>query len=248
MNKDTREQETQTTAQGKRLALVIGANQTATLVPPPLELAVIDAEAMAEVLQHQCHFELFTPPLLSMQATSAGVKQAVLRLARDRMPEDVILFYFSGHGIQVHDAIRPDVRNTYLGTSDFDMRDVDDDPSFHISLHWLRDKLFQNNEAGQVVIILDCCYAEDIRTGSDHKLDDLREKMAYYFEIPGAEAGKRQSGLRVALAATGYDQTAREQDEHGIMTNLVLQSLRGEVLALVGERERFLSPGLPNTW
>jgi hypothetical protein len=51
----------------------------------------------------------------------------------------------------------------------------------------------------------------------------LLAHLAYYLEIPGAEVGKRQSGPRVALAATGYDQTAREDEEHGRMTSLILR-------------------------
>lgn len=235
MSKDTESLQPPALLSGKRLALVIGTNQTATLVPPPLELAVADAEEMAATLQ-QCGFELFRPPLLGEQATSALVKRAVLQLARDRTPEDMILLFFSGHGIQLYDAVRSEIRNTYLGTSDFDTRDAEDDPDLHISLHWLRDRLFLHCDAGQVIIILDCCYAEDIRTGSDHALDDLREKLAYYFEIPGAEVGKRQSGLRAALVATGYDQTAQEEGRHGKMTDLLLEGLQGKVLAILGER------------
>lgn len=114
MNRDTEEPETQTASPGKSLVLVVGTNQTATPVPPPLAFAEADAEAMAAVLQERCHFELFQPPLLGEQATSDALRKAVLRLARDRAPEDVILLYFSGHGVQVHDALRLDVRNTYL--------------------------------------------------------------------------------------------------------------------------------------
>jgi WD40 repeat protein len=242
VNKDNESLQTPAILSGKRLALVVGTNQTATLVPPPLELAVADAEAMAEVLQQQCHFELFRPPLLGEQATSAELKKAVLQLARDRTPEDMILLFFSGHGIQMYDAIRSEIRNTYLGTADFDTQDAEDDPGLHIPLRWLRDRLFANCNAGQVVIILDCCYAEDIRTGSDRTLDDLLNKLADYFDIPGAESGQRQPGLRAALAATGYDQTAQEQGKYGRMTNLILQVLRGEVPALLGAKgEVFLT-------
>jgi WD40 repeat protein len=227
---------------GKRLALVAGANQTATHVPPPLQLAVADATAMAEVLQQRCHFELFRPPLLGEHATSAALKKTILQLARDRSPEDIILFFFSGHGIQMYDSLRSEIRTTYLGTADFDTQDAEDDPDLHIPLRWLRDRLFANCNAGQVVIILDCCYAEDIRTGPDRRLADLLNKLADYFDIPGAESGQRQPGLRAALAATGYDQTASEQGKHGNMTNLILQVLRGEVPALLGARgEVFLS-------
>src|SRR5947209_3938229 len=220
-------------ATGKRLAVVVGVNETCSALLPSLDHAISDAEAMAQVLQELCGFELLSPPLLGKEAESATVKKAVLNLARDRRDDDVLLFYFSGHGQQAYDELRTTIRNAYLGTADFAEQDVEDDPTLHISMHWLRDRLFKNTHAGQVLIILDCCYAEDIRTGSDHSLDELRRQLTYYFEIPGAEVELRQSGLRVALAAAGYDQAAGEQAGHGKMTQLLLQALRGEVARLL---------------
>jgi uncharacterized caspase-like protein len=215
--------ESSTETAGKRFALVVGVNQTQSTLLPPLQHAIADAEAIAEVLQHTCDFELSLPPLLGEQASSAAVKKAVLNLARNRSDDDLLLLYFSGHGQQAYDPQRSEQRHAYLGTADFNEEDVTDDPTLHVTMHWLRDKLFRNTTAGQVLIVLDCCYAEDIRTVSDHTLDELREQIAYYLlEIPGAEVNLRRSGLRVALAACGYDQVAGEQDGNGLLTRQLL--------------------------
>ncbi|WP_220207248.1 caspase family protein [Reticulibacter mediterranei] len=219
---------------GKRIALVVGVNNVPNSILPSLSYAIADAESMADVLKHHCDFELLVPPLLGEHATSANVKRAVLNLARDRIDGDFLLLYFSGHGQQMIVESNSNIPSAYLGTADFDDRDVDDDHSLHVSMHWLRDKLFKGTQAGCVLIILDCCYAEDIRTGSDHSLDTLRRQIAYYFEIPGAEVDMRRSGLKVALAASGYDKAAGEVDGHGKMTKLLLQALRGEVDGLLG--------------
>ena len=67
-----------------------------------------------------------------------------------------------------------------------------------------------------------------MRTPPDRYLEEIRQRIAYYFEMPGLNNGKRRSGLRVALAALSYEQTAGEQDGTGIMTGLLLKSLSGK--------------------
>src|SRR5712692_2327772 len=222
-------------AAGKRLALVIGVDQTRSSILPALKHAVTDAQDVADVLVQRCQFTLYAPPLLGEQATSASIKRAVLELVRQRSADDFLLLYFSGHGQQAYDELRQEIRHTYLGSADIKEEEVEEDPmTMHVSLHWLRERLFEKTDAGRVLVILDCCYGEDIRTGSDHTLDELRRQLQHYFEIPGAEVKKRRAGLYAALAAAGYDKTAGEADGHGMMTKLLLKVLRGEEPAVVG--------------
>lgn len=222
--------------QGKRLALVIGVNHTCSDILPDLNHALTDAEAMAEVLEQRCDFTLFMPPLLAEHASSAKVKKAVLDLTRNRDDNDFLLLYFSGHGQQAYDEKRPEIHNTYLGTADFNEQYVEDEPQLHVSMHWLRDRLFEKTNAKRVMIILDCCFAEDIRTGSDHNFDRLREQIQYYLDIPGAEVKKRQAGSYTAIASAGYDTPADERDGHVTLTGLLLKALRGEEPALLDGR------------
>src|SRR5712692_7744310 len=222
-------------AAGKRLALVIGVDQTRSSILPALKHAVTDAQDVVDVLVQRCQFTLDVPPLLGEQATSASIKRAVLELVRQRSADDFLLLYFSGHGQQAYDELRQEIRHTYLGSADIKEEEVEEDPmTMHVSLHWLRERLFEKTDAGRVLVILDCCYGEDIRTGSDHTLDELRRQLQHYFEIPGAEVKKRRAGLYAALAAAGYDKTAGEADGHGMMTKLLLKVLRGEEPAVVG--------------
>src|SRR5260370_1420573 len=146
---------------GKRLALVVGVNSAPKSHLPSLLSACRDAEAVAHVLETHCHFTLLEPPLLEEQATSATIKKAVLDLMEQGEANDFLLFYFSGHGQPIDvEAGRNEV---YLGTHDFVEKQVERDETLHLSLPWLRDKLYQQAEAGKVLLVLDCCYSGEIK-------------------------------------------------------------------------------------
>ena len=212
---------------GKRLALIIGVNHAPSSLLPPLEHAVADAEAMAEVLKNYCHFDLLEPPLIDEHTTSEKIKMAVLKLARQRTDGDFLLLYFSGHGQPM--TIEAGRHAVYLGSSNFQEADVEDDETLHVSLNWLREKLYEGTKAGRVLLLLDCCFSGDMgRAAPDHYLEGLRQRIAYYFEAPGSESGARSGRLRLALTATGHDAKAVEKDGHGLMTGPLLLALRGE--------------------
>ena len=217
----------------RRLALVIGVNASQSPILVPLQFAERDAERMAEVLQTSCTFELFRPTLLGETASTGNVRKAVLELARQAEQEDVIFVYFSGHGQPL--SIEAGRQATYLVTADFNEQDVEDDNNAHLSLPWLREKLLLGTKAERVLIVIDSCFSEDIRTPPDRYLEELRQRIAYYFEMPGSNDGTRRSGLRVALAAASYDQTAGERDGSGIMTGLLLKALSGNVDDVLGD-------------
>src|SRR5260221_2093205 len=119
-------------AVGKRLALVIGVNNTQSVTLSRLHHAISDAEAMAKVLQKHCEFKLFIPPLLNGEATSARVQKAVLDFTRNRSNDDFLLLYFAGHGQQAYDELHKEIRNTYLGTADFNETEVEEEPALHV--------------------------------------------------------------------------------------------------------------------
>ncbi len=218
---------------GRRIALVMGVNEVPNSSLPQLKHAVADAEAMAAVLLEYCGFELLMPPLLNENATSEKVKTAVLELAWDRTDEDFLLLYFSGHGQPM--TIQADRRDVYLVTHNFREREVKQDENLHFSMRWLQDKLYLSTEAGRVLLILDCCYAGNIgRTAPDPYLEEIQERINYYFGAPGSDSGARSGALRLALTATGHNTKALEKDGHGLMTSLLLPALRGKVEEVLG--------------
>lgn len=212
----------------RRLALVIGVNEAPHSHLDPLNYALNDAEAIAQTLQEHCGFTLLQLPLLGPDATSANVKKAVLALARQRDDNDFLLLYFSGHGQPM--TVGGDQPDIYLGTSDFSETDTEADENLHCSMRWLQEKLYLPTQAGKVLLVLDCCYAGNMgRTASDPYLEDLKMRINKYFGAPGSASGARSGGLRLALTATGHNQSAIEQEGHGIMTGRLLACLQGKV-------------------
>src|SRR5947209_5861709 len=119
----------------RRIALVVGVDEAPSSDHPTLRHAVADANAMAEVLEQWCNFELLEKPLVNEYATSANIKRAILDIKRNRNDNDFLLFYFSGHGFPWSLEVGGD--DVYLVTHDFSQVEVSDDPSFHISFKWL---------------------------------------------------------------------------------------------------------------
>jgi WD40 repeat protein len=219
---------------GRRLALVIGVNNALKSGLSSLKYAIADAEAIAQALKQYGKFEILGSPLLGEDATSDNIKKGILDLAWNRSNKDFLLLYFSGHAKKI--VVEAQRQETYLITADFDQRYVNQDEKLFVSMHWLREKLFIGTEAGQVLIILDCCFAGEIgNTAPDHYLEELRHRIAYYFETSGAEIEMKRGGMRGAIAATSYDQPAQELNGHSLMTEQLLHALRGEVEDIVGD-------------
>ena len=211
----------------KRIALVIGVNGKPSTMQNSLHYAVADAETMADIFQNYCDFELLEPPIIGESATSEHIKKAVRKLARDRDDNDFLLLYFSGHGRPM--IVEADQRDVYFVSHDFDPDDIDDDENAHVSIRWLRKILYERTKSGKVLLILDCCFSGDIgKTTPDKYLQELKDRIAYYFEAPSSASEAPASGLRLALTATGHNTVAMEKDGHGLMTGVLLPALRGE--------------------
>lgn len=119
--------------QGRRIALVVGVNDSPRSGKPSLKYALDDAKAMAEVLQQEyCGFQLLTTPLIGERASSANVKEAVIKLIEDRGDDDLILFYFSGHGDQIN--AYNGQQDVFLVTNDYSPEMAQRDPTLHVSL------------------------------------------------------------------------------------------------------------------
>src|SRR5579884_3701103 len=89
-----------TFSQGKRLAVIVGVNDT------EIQFAEDDAQAIGEALTKYARFTI-VETLLGKNAKSDNVKQALLNslikerdknCVIERNEEDLLLFYFAGHG------------------------------------------------------------------------------------------------------------------------------------------------------
>ncbi|GAC1350911.1 MAG: hypothetical protein NVSMB27_37990 [Ktedonobacteraceae bacterium] len=217
-----------TQAMGKRLALVIGVNESTESSLKNLEYAQADAEAIAQVLREHGGFELFEHlPLIGEKATTASVQKAVRKLARERSDDDFLLLYFSGHALPM--TVEANQRDVFLVTHDFAAQDVYQDENAHLSLRWLRKMLYERTNAGRVLIVLDCCFAGEMGANADNQyLEELKQRIRHYFEAPEKESRANPNGLRLALSATTHNATAREEHGHGLMTGKLLCALQGD--------------------
>ena len=80
------------------------------------------------------------------------------------------------------------------------------DPTLHVSLRWLRDYLYNQTEAGRVLILLDCCYSGYlVNSAADPNHDLIRRLYVELFEATPQSGRVKKLGFRRALTATGPD-------------------------------------------
>ncbi|MGW4774458.1 type VII secretion protein EccCb [Nocardia sp. NPDC004278] len=132
---------------GRRLALFV-ANDTYHFEGlPRLYAPVTDADQLRELLRDP-EIGGFRPTELLINESKAEIERSIERLFRGAEPEDVILFYFSGHGLRTR-------QNLYLATSNTDPQLIS---STAVSSTFIRE-LIRDSAAAAKIILLDCCYS-----------------------------------------------------------------------------------------
>src|SRR5947207_849579 len=90
----------------KKLALLIGVDQYQDPHISNLRFAAIDVAAVAQRLSSRCGFDQVTV-LADASGPGAPTKSAILNhligLSGEMRPEDLFLFFFAGHGVEVDD-------------------------------------------------------------------------------------------------------------------------------------------------
>lgn len=132
---------------GRRLALFV-ANDTYHFDGlPRLYAPVADADQLRELLRDP-EIGGFRPTELLINESKAEIERSIERLFRGAEPEDVVLFYFSGHGLRTR-------QNLYLATSNTDPQLIS---STAVSSTFIRE-LIRDSAAAAKIILLDCCYS-----------------------------------------------------------------------------------------
>ncbi|MEV0363074.1 type VII secretion protein EccCb [Nocardia fusca] len=136
-----------TSPNGRRLALFV-ANDTYHFDGlPRLYAPISDAEQLRELLRDPEIGE-FRPTELLVNESKAEIERSIERLFRGAEPEDVVLFYFSGHGLRTR-------QNLYLAAGNTDPQMPS---STAVSSAFIRE-LIRESAAAAKIIILDCCYS-----------------------------------------------------------------------------------------
>ncbi len=138
----------------RKLALLLG-NSTYGPGLPPLEKPDADIAALAKVLADPAigGFDEVKPLL---DANSAAARREVARFFSGRSPDDLLLLYFSGHGL------RDDRGGLYLAAPDTetDLLRGTAVPAAYIS------EEMDNCRSRRQILILDCCYSGAFERGA----------------------------------------------------------------------------------
>jgi hypothetical protein len=158
---------------GKVFALCVGINKYANpVVLPDLRFAETDAATLSEVFAKEYGYT--TTTVLGDKATREGINKAIDALIAQTGPDDVLLFYFAGHGMTVltTPATAPagpatteakQVYEGYLLPQDVpvNIKNVDDESVYRsgaINMRELTARLTGSTvKAKHVLLLLDCC-------------------------------------------------------------------------------------------
>ncbi|MFD4357253.1 type VII secretion protein EccCb [Nocardia sp. NPDC058518] len=180
---------------GRRIALFV-ANDTyhfdglSRLYAP-----ISDAEQLRELLRDP-EIGGFRPTELLINESKAEIERSIERVFRGAEPDDVILFYFSGHGLRTR-------QNLYLAVGNTDPQLLS---STAVSASFIRE-LIRESAAAAKIIVLDCCYSgaflgsEVIKSAPT--IDDVAQQLA---------AG---DGICVLTASSAVETAAEGRAESG---------------------------------
>lgn len=225
--------------EGRKAALIVGVNNTyRSSLLPDLKFAEDDAHEIASILRTSaCNFLCHQMALTGEKAETHIVRRAVFKLAQQRSKQDLLLFYFLGHAL----LMRAGEGHTdiYLVTYDFDMEEAVEDTTAYISLRWLRKQLYHPDSAARVLIILDCCYMENVVHANSH--DSSIDVSQLLKECLGHSSIVEQNGRwLVVLTARMYTTPIQER----MMTYPLRSALQGAVREAANQQGYITLPSL----
>ena len=194
-----------------KVALLIGVSEYEPGLNP-LPSAVRDVEAVCEVLLHPEIGEFAASDILLLKNPERqAVEMAIEMLFSGRHKDDLLLLYFSGHGI------KDDRGRLYLAT-----RNTSKTPqgelirSTSVSANFIHDRMSESRSRRQVVILDSCfsgAFAEGMHAKDDGRID-IRQQL-------GSEG-------RAVLTSSTSTQYSFEQDAEdlSIYTRFLLEGIK----------------------
>jgi uncharacterized caspase-like protein len=194
-----------------RLALLIGNSDYQDPKLAKLTAPSKDLNALAEVLRRP-DVGLFDDVQLLPNASSEDIRLHVENFFSDKKPDDLLLFYFSGHGV------RDDQGRLYLAVQNTQTERL---RATAISAGFIRDEM-DASRSKQQVIMLDCCHSGAFAEGS----------KAAAGESVGTSTAFEGSGRgRYILTATDATQYAWQGDQiigqadNSLFTHFLIEGL-----------------------
>ncbi|MBE9249222.1 caspase family protein [Dolichospermum sp. LEGE 00240] len=137
----------------KKIALLIGVSEYGAGIPPLLS-ALNDVEAMERVLQNP-NLGNFAQVERLLNPDTVAMRIAIQKLFRNASKEDLLLFFFSGHGITNDD------NHLYLATRN---TAKDDFEATAVDANFIQTQS-KNCYSKRQVLILDACYSGAFASG-----------------------------------------------------------------------------------
>jgi uncharacterized caspase-like protein len=205
-------------AQGTRWALLVGIAKYPSVEGfeiQQLKAPVKDVNALAAFLKdpEKGGFDadhVFT--LTDEEATRRKILITFNDIKQRAAPEDMVLFYFSGHG-----APPGEDGTTYLIPYDHDLRDVQ---TTCINFTDLAEKI-RRMEASKVVVILDACHSGGVKPENAKSTPDKGISDAFLKAFQESEG-------RALLLSSDESEVSWEDEESGIFTRFLLEGLNGK--------------------
>ncbi len=152
---------------------------------------------------------------LKLDVGLVDARKAIRRLFEDRHPDDLVLFYYSGHGLL--DAYG----RFYLAMTETDPQDPD---AGSIDQTWLRE-VFDGSLSGRQVAILDCCHSGAFIPGEPPRKDAATGPILTEKTFDPTGHG------RFIMAATTATSSAFEQEGRSLYTRHLVEGLTGGAAA-----------------
>jgi hypothetical protein len=167
--------EEETGEKAKRLAIVVGVNKYQEYSQIPiLAGAENDAEELRRRLTTNNNFQILDGHfLVGEDATRSSILKAISDVFRNEVDAELVIFYFSGHGILDEN------QEGYIAP--YDMYPKDPFVS-GIKMEDLKYVIERSNNKANVAIILDCCYAGIVTKGTK-ALPDENKKNLYVTQL-----------------------------------------------------------------
>jgi ABC-type branched-subunit amino acid transport system substrate-binding protein len=148
---------------GTRVALLIGCSEYEDGGFPPLPAPVQDISALKRVLADPSIGDFIIDTVFNR--SSAAVGEEIENLFADRKPDDLLLLYFSCHGV-----LDTKGRLSFVAANTKKER-LD---STGISARWVTEQMDQSRSQ-RIVLLLDCCYSGAFSGGLRRRSADVEE-------------------------------------------------------------------------
>jgi formylglycine-generating enzyme required for sulfatase activity len=227
---------------GKKIALLIGVSEYEPGLNP-LPGAVNDVDAMQRVLANPEMGE-FADIAVLKNPQRQDIEDAIYKLFANRSKDDLLLLYFSGHGI------KDEIGRLYLSTRATRKDNGKLVKPSAVTANFLNESI-KDSQSQRKVIILDCCFSGAIATGMTVKDDgnvDIQQQLGgkgrailtsststqYSFEQEGSELS-----IYTRYMVEGIEKGAADRDSDGYIS---IEELHEYASAKVQEESPAMTP------